>query len=34
MVSMPSQLYDHDGPDRFELPWDAPATRALIPYDW
>ncbi len=34
MVSMPSRLYDHDGPDRYELPWDAPATRAVIPYEW
>lgn len=34
IVSMPSRLYDHDGPDRFELPWDDPATRALIPYSW
>lgn len=34
IISMPSQLYDHDGPDRFELPWDAPSTREVIPYDW
>jgi dTDP-4-dehydrorhamnose 3,5-epimerase len=34
IVSMPSREYDHDGPDRFELPWDAPATRAMISYDW
>ncbi len=34
IVSMPSQLYDHEGPDRFELPWDAPSTREVIPYDW
>jgi dTDP-4-dehydrorhamnose 3,5-epimerase len=34
IVSMPSRLYDHDGPDRFELPWDSPDARALIAYDW
>jgi hypothetical protein len=34
IVSMPSQHYDHDGPDRFELPWDAPAAREIIPYTW
>lgn len=34
IVSMPSQLYEYEGPDRFELPWDAPSTREIIPYDW
>lgn len=34
IISMPSCLYDHDGPDRFELPWDAPTTRELIDYEW
>lgn len=34
IVSMPSQLYDHDGPDRWELPWDSEAARKIIPYRW
>src|ERR1051326_1995394 len=34
IVSMPSQLYDHDGPDRWQLSWDSEAARATIPYQW
>jgi dTDP-4-dehydrorhamnose 3,5-epimerase len=33
-ISMPSQLYDHSGPDRWELPWDSDAARTTIPYRW
>lgn len=34
IISMPSQLYDHEGPDRWELPWDSDEARKLIPYQW
>jgi dTDP-4-dehydrorhamnose 3,5-epimerase len=34
IVSMPSQLYDYDAPDRWELPWDSEAAQKLIPYRW
>jgi dTDP-4-dehydrorhamnose 3,5-epimerase len=34
IVSMPSQLYNHEGPDRWELPWDSDEARKLIPYQW
>lgn len=34
IVSMPSRLYDYDGPDRWELLWDSDAARAVIPYQW
>ena len=34
IVSMPSQLYDHDGPDRWELMWDSHAAQQTIPYVW
>ena len=34
IISMPSQLYDHDGPDRWELMWDSEAARQVIPYKW
>jgi len=34
IVSMPSQLYDHNGPDRWELPWDSDEARKTIPYRW
>ena len=34
IISMPSQQYDHDAPDRWELAWDSPEARELIPYDW
>jgi dTDP-4-dehydrorhamnose 3,5-epimerase len=34
IVSMPSEPYNHDGPDRWELPWDSDAARRMIPYQW
>jgi len=34
IVSMPSQLYNHDGPDRWEIMWNSAAARKLIPYTW
>lgn len=34
IISMPSRLYDYDGPDRWELLWDSQEARDLIPYRW
>ncbi len=34
IISMPSRLYDYDGPDRWELLWDSEAARVTIPYKW
>jgi dTDP-4-dehydrorhamnose 3,5-epimerase len=34
IVSMPNRLYDHEGPDRWELPWNSEEARAIIPYTW
>ena len=34
IVSMPSQLYDHESPDRWELTWDSAEARRSIPYTW
>jgi dTDP-4-dehydrorhamnose 3,5-epimerase len=34
IVSMPSRLYNYDGPDRWELLWDSTTARTLIPYRW
>jgi dTDP-4-dehydrorhamnose 3,5-epimerase len=34
IISMPSELYEHDGPDRYELPWDSREAAELIPYTW
>jgi dTDP-4-dehydrorhamnose 3,5-epimerase len=34
IVSMPSRLYDHEGPDRWELAWDSEAAKTTIPYQW
>jgi dTDP-4-dehydrorhamnose 3,5-epimerase len=34
IISMPSRLYDHDGPDRWEVLWDSPEAQSLIPYRW
>ena len=34
IVSMPSQLYDHDGPDRWELLWNSNVAQKIIPYEW
>jgi dTDP-4-dehydrorhamnose 3,5-epimerase len=34
IVSMPSRLYDHNGPDRWELRWDSGEAAKIIPYKW
>jgi dTDP-4-dehydrorhamnose 3,5-epimerase len=34
IISMPSRLYDHDGPDRWELSWESEEARKVIPYRW
>ncbi len=34
IVSMPSRLYDHSEPDRWELFWDSDEARRIIPYKW
>jgi dTDP-4-dehydrorhamnose 3,5-epimerase len=34
IVSMPSCLYDYEGPDRWELPHDSPEARTTLPYPW
>lgn len=34
IISLPSEVYDHEQSDGVELAWDAPATRQIIPYDW
>lgn len=34
IISMPSQQYDHNGPDRWELMWDSEEARRVIPYEW
>lgn len=34
IVSMPSGLYEHDSPDRYELKWDSPEAARTIPYVW
>lgn len=34
IISMPSQLYDYDAPDRWELTWDSPEAQRIIPYEW
>ena len=34
IISMPSIAYDSDAPDRWELKWDSPEARKIIPYQW
>jgi dTDP-4-dehydrorhamnose 3,5-epimerase len=34
IISMPSQLYQYEEPDRWELPWDSAAARETIAYRW
>lgn len=34
IISMPSQLYQYEEPDRWELPWDSAAARENIAYRW
>jgi dTDP-4-dehydrorhamnose 3,5-epimerase len=34
IISMSSQLYEYEKPDRWELPWDSAAAREIIAYQW
>jgi dTDP-4-dehydrorhamnose 3,5-epimerase len=34
IISMPSNLYDYEDPDRWELPWDSEQAQQVIPYQW
>ncbi|MCM3877236.1 MAG: dTDP-4-dehydrorhamnose 3,5-epimerase family protein [Thermoanaerobaculia bacterium] len=34
VVNMPTRPYTYDEPDALDLPWDAEAAKALIPYRW
>ncbi|QWE02876.1 dTDP-4-dehydrorhamnose 3,5-epimerase family protein [Polynucleobacter sp. JS-JIR-II-b4] len=34
IISMPSDLYNYDDPDRWELPWDSLKAEQAIPYRW
>lgn len=34
IISMPSDLYNYDQPDRWELPWDSVQAQQTIPYQW
>jgi dTDP-4-dehydrorhamnose 3,5-epimerase len=34
IVNMPSSQYDYDGPDAFDLPYDAPLAPEIVPFRW
>lgn len=34
VINLPTTLYDYESPDSFDLPWDCPAAREMIPYSW
>jgi dTDP-4-dehydrorhamnose 3,5-epimerase len=34
VVNLPTTLYDYENPDSFDLPWDSPEARTIIPYTW
>lgn len=34
VLNMPTRPYTYDEPDALDLPWDAEAAKALIPYGW
>ena len=34
IINMPSALYDHDGPDALDLPYDSPRAEEIIPFRW
>jgi dTDP-4-dehydrorhamnose 3,5-epimerase len=34
IISMPSDLYNHNDPDRWELAWDSAEAQKIIPYRW
>ena len=34
IVNMPSSQYDYDGPDAFDLPYDAPRAPEIVPFRW
>ncbi len=34
IINMPTAQYEYDGPDAFDLPYDAPETSAIVPFRW
>ena len=34
IINMPTRMYHHLAPDALDLPWDSPAARRIVPYQW
>jgi dTDP-4-dehydrorhamnose 3,5-epimerase len=34
IINMPTRMYQYEGPDALDLPWDSEAARRVIPYVW
>lgn len=34
IINMPSSLYDHDGPDALDLPYESEIAEAIVPFRW
>jgi dTDP-4-dehydrorhamnose 3,5-epimerase len=34
IINMPTQQYEHDGPDALDLPYDAPEAPSIVPFRW
>lgn len=34
VINMPTEMFDYNAPDSFDLPWDSEAAKRIIPYAW
>ena len=34
MINMPSDQYEHQGPDALDLPYDSPLAESIVPFRW
>jgi dTDP-4-dehydrorhamnose 3,5-epimerase len=34
IINMPTSMYDYEGPDALDLPWDSEAAQRIIPFRW
>lgn len=34
IINMPSSLYDHEGPDALDLPYESPMAAEIVPFRW
>lgn len=34
LINMPSRMYEHQGPDALDLPYDSPRAAEIVPFRW